>query len=551
VNSANYTDDIDDQGAYGTGTGQLDTSNLQTFLATANYAYDELGNLIRDRQEEIAAIEWTVYGKIKAVTRTGTSTKPDLAFGYDAGGNRLWKKVTPKGAGAVIKTFYYIRDAKGNEMARYVTYTNTSSELLFISEEHSLYGSARIGVDGRKDTLYKAGAYTPAWCGTQSARRELGRKQYELTNHLGNVLVSLSDKKAYKTLSGSICFEAEIITLTDYYPFGSAMQTRTFSAVRYRFGFNGKEKDGEVFEGSLAFEARIFDCRLGRFLSLDPRMSEYVWQTPFAYFKNSPTSILDIDGMGGPYHDNHNSVEDNLVIVENSMSSCSSSDPCSLLKPETYSRSSFMDLNGLNEPPSKHVVSHRTYRREFTKHSFEYEPGDKGKVVGNDIIRTYIFEAQQVQYSDGTSGNNTVNVHYWAMINREGSASKVNMSYEFLSSTSGSFRLTALLEVNQAPRDFQELFNAAYNFKNNPPTRQKSFIQEIADRNKLTNSGVDGITKGVGAISGVLQYIPGVGPQAGKILAGAATLTRLAVHATNSEDPTKITIDLIQPNTIY
>jgi hypothetical protein len=36
VNSANYTDDIDDQGAYGNGTGQLDTSTLQTFLTTAN-----------------------------------------------------------------------------------------------------------------------------------------------------------------------------------------------------------------------------------------------------------------------------------------------------------------------------------------------------------------------------------------------------------------------------------------------------------------------------------------------------------------------------------
>jgi hypothetical protein len=45
VNSANYSDDIDDQGAYGTAAGQLDTSTLQTFQATANYAYDELGNL--------------------------------------------------------------------------------------------------------------------------------------------------------------------------------------------------------------------------------------------------------------------------------------------------------------------------------------------------------------------------------------------------------------------------------------------------------------------------------------------------------------------------
>jgi RHS repeat-associated protein len=179
-------------------------------------------------------------------------------------------------------------------MARYVTYTNTSSELLFISEEHSLYGSARIGVDGRKDTLYKAGAYNPAWCGTQSARRELGRKQYELTNHLGNVLVSISDKKAYKTLSGSIYFEAEIITLSDYYPFGSAMQTRGFAAGGYRFGFNTQEKDTEI--GSDIYTAQFweYDGRLGRRWNVDPVPQVSI--SDYAVNGNNP--ILNRDVLG-------------------------------------------------------------------------------------------------------------------------------------------------------------------------------------------------------------------------------------------------------------
>ncbi|QLH44307.1 MAG: hypothetical protein HWD58_00920 [Bacteroidota bacterium] len=40
----------------------------------------------------------------------------------------------------------------------------------------------------------------------------------------------------------------------------------------YRFGFNGQEKDNEIkgTGNSLAFEARIYDNRLGRWLSLDP-----------------------------------------------------------------------------------------------------------------------------------------------------------------------------------------------------------------------------------------------------------------------------------------
>jgi RHS repeat-associated protein len=231
------------------------------------------------------------------VTLTCTSTHPDLAFGYDAGGNRLWKKVIPKGVGETVRFYYYIRDAQGNEMARYQQYTNASSETLFISEEHSLYGSARIGVDGRKDTLYKAGAYNPACCGTQSARRELGRKQYELTNHLGNVLASMTDKKAYKTISGSIYFEAEITTLSDYYPFGSAMQTRGFAAGGYRFGFNGKEEDDEsisVYTNDYGF--RIYSASLCKFLSIDPLNKRFPWWSPYHFAGNTPVQAIDLDG---------------------------------------------------------------------------------------------------------------------------------------------------------------------------------------------------------------------------------------------------------------
>jgi hypothetical protein len=56
-------------------------------------------------------------------------------------------------SGAVISTYYYLRDAQGNEMCRYVKYTNTTSQLMYVAQEHSIYGSSRVGVDNRKDTL--------------------------------------------------------------------------------------------------------------------------------------------------------------------------------------------------------------------------------------------------------------------------------------------------------------------------------------------------------------------------------------------------------------
>jgi len=66
----------------------------------------------------------------------------------------------------------------------------------------------------------------------------------------------------------------------------------------YRFGFNSMEKDNEinVNGGSYDFGARIYDSRLGRWLSLDPLMGEYVSQSPYSFAYNSPISFIDPDG---------------------------------------------------------------------------------------------------------------------------------------------------------------------------------------------------------------------------------------------------------------
>lgn len=69
----------------------------------------------------------------------------------------------------------------------------------------------------------------------------------------------------------------------------------------YRFSFNGKEKDNEVSGdgNTIAFEARIYDSRLGRFFSTDPWEYKYAWQSTYAYYRNSPISQIDFLGMGG------------------------------------------------------------------------------------------------------------------------------------------------------------------------------------------------------------------------------------------------------------
>jgi RHS repeat-associated protein len=66
----------------------------------------------------------------------------------------------------------------------------------------------------------------------------------------------------------------------------------------YRFGFNSMEKDNEinVNGGSYDFGARIYDSRLGRWLSLDPLFIKQPGWSPFKAFLDNPIIYVDPDG---------------------------------------------------------------------------------------------------------------------------------------------------------------------------------------------------------------------------------------------------------------
>ena len=67
----------------------------------------------------------------------------------------------------------------------------------------------------------------------------------------------------------------------------------------YRYGFNGKENDNEVKdEGNQQdYGMRIYDPRLGRFLSVDPLTREYAFYTPYQFAGNKPIMAVDLDGL--------------------------------------------------------------------------------------------------------------------------------------------------------------------------------------------------------------------------------------------------------------
>ena len=82
------------------------------------------------------------------------------------------------------------------------------------------------------------------------------------------------------------------------------MPGRYFNSTDYHYGWNEGEKMNEIYGDANYIElgARGVDVRLGRLnWSIDPRSAEYPWQSPYAYFGNSPIVQLDYNGEGDFY----------------------------------------------------------------------------------------------------------------------------------------------------------------------------------------------------------------------------------------------------------
>ncbi|HEY9084007.1 MAG TPA: PKD domain-containing protein [Vicingaceae bacterium] len=154
--------------------------------ATHTYTYDGIGNLtIETAQERMdfgagyqlfdvaTNISWTVYGKVKQVTKTISTNSganvyqvEKIDFEYDASGNRIKKTANKKidAAGSLsgtdanpetanflvneITTTYYVRDAQGNTLAVYektAVENGSNFDVTLQLKEQPIYGSDRLG----------------------------------------------------------------------------------------------------------------------------------------------------------------------------------------------------------------------------------------------------------------------------------------------------------------------------------------------------------------------------------------------------------------------
>ena len=86
--------------------------------------------------------------------------------------------------------------------------------------------------------------------------------------------------------------KAEIVSLTDYYPYGMDLPGRSFLSEAYRYGYQGSERDPEMSGGAgYTTYFRALDPRIGRWLTPDPKV--FPWQSPYVSMDGNPVALVD------------------------------------------------------------------------------------------------------------------------------------------------------------------------------------------------------------------------------------------------------------------
>ncbi|WP_378185630.1 RHS repeat domain-containing protein [Aquimarina sp. W85] len=210
-----------------------------------NYKYNTIGQLVENIDDKITYL----YNASGLVTEVQKDKQPLVKFFYNDKGHRVVKESYNPINGTLSYTEHYVRDAAGTALAIY-----RDGQVV----ENTIYGAGRLGV-----------------------RKADNTHLYQLTDHLGNVRAVVA-----RAADGTPIAK----TATDYYPFGMPMPGRN-DVGDYRYAYQGQEKDPET--GKEAFQLRLWDARIGRWLTTDP-YGQY--SSPYLGMGNNPMNGTDPDG---------------------------------------------------------------------------------------------------------------------------------------------------------------------------------------------------------------------------------------------------------------
>ena len=200
---------------------------------STEYEYDENGNLTKDLNKNITAIQ---YNCLNLPSRVMFANGNSISYLYDAAGRKL-------------RTVHVLEgDSVTTDYCGNVVYENGVPQILL----------TEAGYVSLTD----------------------GKYHYYLKDHQGNNRVVVAE-------------EGTIEEVNHYYPFGGVFSS-TGDAQPYKY--NGKELDRKGGLDWYDYGARHYDSVLGRWNGVDPSCEKHYSWSPYVYCKNNPVLRIDPDG---------------------------------------------------------------------------------------------------------------------------------------------------------------------------------------------------------------------------------------------------------------
>ena len=354
INQTGSTDDGDLFGmnlGYNEGNGALYNGNISTLnwemftgvegqdaLRTYDFLYDKMNRLtsasfsggLGGEKYSVQGISYDLNGNILSLNREGKTSASthgildQLSYAYEGNrittlteGNAAQKDIieevdhfTTKNNGGA-----YQYDASGNieiDPHKGITYTyNHLNKPTTADFGDGKYINWIYSADGTKLQEYYTGDstgthdYVGGFFYKDDELKHIGheegralkignsfRYEFNLTDHLGNVRVSFTDKDYDGNLE-----EGEVLQTDHYYPFGMRMGGLSLnSGEENRYRYNGKEFHQEFNLGLYDYGARMYDPAVGRFTGVDPKVEYFRFQGDYVYAANNPVVFHEKDG---------------------------------------------------------------------------------------------------------------------------------------------------------------------------------------------------------------------------------------------------------------
>lgn len=218
-----------------------DTLSVGNLIET-KYAYDDNGNMICDHNKGITSISYNVLNlPADIVTKDGS--------------------------------LHYIYDAEGTLLSKQCY---NHSEMLFKVEfcDNVIYKEDSIMILVDEGFVSLSQTNSPKY-------------HFYLKDHLGNNRVVLSH-------------QGNVEQVNHYYPFGSLMDESVNGSIQ-PYKYNGKFLESTYGINWYEFGTRMYDGL--RFTTPDRFQEKYYEISPYAYSKNNPLNVIDIDGDSIRYVD--------------------------------------------------------------------------------------------------------------------------------------------------------------------------------------------------------------------------------------------------------